>query len=126
MMEEEPVTSISSYLCQMRLAHILDLIEEAEATIIITNEHQGPLTEIIQQLLKITRNALDGNRYVWNREGINCVVLGGSVKTHQVARKLWGILANDSKLDLSDIFPYGTPRLYHIDQGLETAGPCVL
>ena len=110
----------------MHLIHVLDLIEEAEATIITTNEREGPLAQIIQKLLKTAANRmLDGNRYIWNREGMNCVVLGGSVKKHQVARQLWGILSNDAKLDLTDIFPIGMPRSYHIDHDRETAGPCV-
>lgn len=111
----------------MHLLHVLDLIEGAEATIITTNEQQeGPLAQIIQKLVKAATNRmLDGNRYVWNREGMNCIVLGGSVKKYQVARQLWGILANDAKLDLSDIFPIGMPKTYQIDHNRETAGPCV-
>ena len=123
---EDSKESLSTYICQMHLIHVLDLIEDAEATIITTNEREGPLAQIIQKLLKATANRmLDGNRYVWNKEGMNCVVLGGSVKTNQVARQLWRILANDAKLDLTDIFPIGVPRSYQIDHNRETAGPCV-
>ena len=126
MLLEDSKESLSPYLCQMHLIHVLDLIEEAEATIITTNEREGPLAQIIQKLIKAAANRmLDGNRYVWNREGMNCIVLGGSVKKNQVARELWGILANDAKLDLTDIFPIGVPRNYHIDHNRETAGPCV-
>ena len=124
---DDPSENLSSYLCQMHLINLLDLIEESEATIITTNEQQGPLAQIIPRLLKETGNGLlDGNRYVWNREGMNCIVLGGSVKKHQVARQLWRILANDAKLDLTDIFPIGTPKTYLIDPKCETAGPCAL
>ncbi len=124
---EDSNESLSSYLCQMHLIHLLDLIEEAEATIITTNEQEGPLAQIIQSLLKMTaKGMLDGNRYVWNREGMNCILLGGSVKKHRVARQLWGILSNDAKLDLTDIFPVGEPKTYHIDHNRETAGPCAL
>eukprot|EP00794_Sanderia_malayensis_P012129 gene12129-13382_t len=125
---EDSSESLSSYLCQMHMIHLLDLIEEAEATIITTNEREGPLSQIIQRLLKLTakEGMLDGNRYVWNREGMNCIILGGSVKKNRVARQLWGILSNDTKLDLSDIFPAGEPKTYHIDYNRETAGPCAL
>jgi len=119
-------TDISEIKEQLDTLNVLNIMEEADAAILITDEYSAYLTQIVQRLFKMTSKKLKRSSNVWNHNGVCCTILGGTVKKSKVAKELWEIFSDQGELDLTDIFPYGSPRLYTLDYTLETAQPTVV
>ena len=110
--------------------NVIEMLESADAVVLCTNEYCACLTEIVQSVLTVTStkklsNKLKRSSNVWNHNGVCCTILGGTVKKSKVAKELWEVF-QEPELDLSDIFPYGSPRLYSLDYTKETAQPTVV
>lgn len=109
-------------------ATVVEMLESADAVVLCTNEYCACLTQIFaltSSSNKKLSNKLKRSSNVWNHNGVCCTILGGSVKKSKVAKELWEVF-QEPELDLTDIFPYGSPRLYNLDYTKETAQPTVV
>ena len=97
-----------------------------DAIVLITDEHCAYLTQVIQGMFKMNSKKLKRSSNVWFHNGVCCTILGGSVRKSCVAKQLWEVFSEQNELDLSDIFPYGSPRSYVLDYTKETAQPTVV
>lgn len=108
---------------QLELSGILIAVD---AIVLITDEHCAYLTQVIQGMFKMNSKKLKRSSNVWFHNGVCCTILGGSVRKSCVAKQLWEVFSEQNELDLSDIFPYGSPRSYVLDYTKETAQPTVV
>lgn len=111
---------------QMNFLKIMDVMKSADAIVLVTDEYCAYLTQVIQSLFTINSKRLKRSSNVWFHNGVCCTILGGSVKKSRVAKQLWEVFSEQNELDLSDIFPYGSPRPYVLDYTKETAQPTVV
>lgn len=112
---------------QIELLNLLDVIETADAIVLVTDEYCALLTQVIQSLFTINSKRIKRSSNLWFYNGLCCTILGGSVKKSRVARHLWEVFSEEqNNLDLTDIFPYGSPRPYVVDYTKETAQPTVV
>ena len=109
---------------QMNLLDIYQAVRTADAVVLVTDEYCAYLTQQIQSLFT-TSKRFKRSSSVWFHNGICCTILGGSVKKSRVAKQLWEVFSEQNELDLTDIFPYGSPRPYVLDYTKETAQPTV-
>ncbi|XP_057309806.1 uncharacterized protein LOC130647834 [Hydractinia symbiolongicarpus] len=110
---------------QMDLLNVLEIMETADAVVLVTDEYCSYLTQIVQNLFSMTCKKLKRSSNVWNHNGVCCTILGGSVRKSKVAKELWEVF-QEQELDFTDLFPYGSPRLYNLDYTKETAQPTVV
>jgi len=106
--------------------NLSEIVDAADAVVLITDEYCAYLTQLVQSLFTITSKKLKRSSNVWNHNGVCCTILGGSVKKSKVAKELWEVFNEQQVLDLTDIFPYGSPKLYSLDYTKETAQPTVV
>jgi len=106
--------------------NIVDMLEDVDAIVLITDEYCAYLTQVIQGLFKVNSKKLKRSSNVWFHNGVCCTILGGSVRKARVAKQLWEVFSEQNDLDLSDLFPYGSPRSYVLDYTKETAQPTVV
>ncbi|XP_066919276.1 uncharacterized protein [Clytia hemisphaerica] len=102
------------------------MVESVDAIVLITDEYCAYLTQVLQGLFKVNSKKLKRSSNVWFHNGVCCTILGGSVKKSRVAKQLWEVFSEQNELDLTDIFPYGSPRSYVLDYTKETAQPTVV
>ena len=105
---------------------LVGMIESVDAIVLITDEYCAYLTQVIQGLFKVDSKKLKRSSNVWFHNGVCCTILGGSVKKSRVAKQLWEVFTDQHELDLTDLFPYGSPRSYVLDYTKETAQPTVV
>jgi len=105
---------------------ITGITEAVDAIVLITDEYCAYLTQIIQGLFKVNSKKQKRSSNVWFHNGVCCTILGGSVRKSRVAKQLWEVFSQQNELDLTDIFPYGSPRSYVLDYTKETAQPTVV
>lgn len=97
-----------------------------DAVVLITDEYSAYLTQVVQGLFKINSKKSKRSSNVWFHNGVSCTILGGSVRKATVAKQLWEVFSQQNELDLTDIFPFGSPRSYVLDYTKETAQPTVV
>lgn len=123
---------IEETIREMNLLRVIELMESSDATLLVTDAYTrtSALTSAVHRLYQMTTPARKPSRsnanFVWEKNGVSTVILGGTVKKSTVAQSLWEVFAGNQGLDLSDIFPYATPRLYNLDYTKETAQAAVL
>lgn len=112
---------------QIEIHNLFEVIESADAIVLVTDEYCALLTQVIQSLFTINSKRVKRSSNVWFHNGLSCTILGGSVKKSRVAKHLWEVFSEEqNELDLTDIFPYGSPRPYVLDYTKETAQPTVV
>ena len=112
------------------MLHQLDIlkfqiIDSADATILVTDEFCASLTQIVQSLFTTPLKSKRSSN-VWYHNGVCCTILGGSVKKSRVAKQLWEVFSDQHDLDFTDLFPYGKTKTYSLDYTKETAQPTVV
>jgi len=105
---------------------LVGMLESVDAIVLITDEYCAYLTQVIQGLFKVNSKKLKRSSNVWFHNGVCCTILGGSVRKSRVAKQLWEVFSEQNELDLTDLFPYGSPRPYVLDYTKETAQPTVV
>lgn len=112
---------------EVEILNLFDLVQSADAIVLVTDEYCTLLTQVIQSLFTIKSKRMKRSSNVWFHNGLCCTILGGSVKKSRVAKHLWEVFSEETnELDLTDIFPYGSPRPYILDYTKETAQPTVV
>ena len=103
---------------------IEDMMQSSDATVLLTDQY-GNSSYTLQHLHRYQSKSC--SNFVWSAQnGISCVILGGSVKKSEVARHLWEVFSEEQNLDLSDLFPFDSPKAYKLDYTKETAQAMVL
>jgi len=121
--EQIDVQTLKTQLEMIRVEHSMD------AVVLITDEYSAYLTQVVQGLFKLNSNKKlrrCSSNNVWFNNGVSCTILGGSVRKATVAKQLWEVFSQQNDLDLTDIFPFGSPRSYVLDYTKETAQPTVV
>jgi putative heme degradation protein len=108
---------------ELNLSH---MIEAADAVVLVTDEYCAYLTQLVQSLFTITSKKLKRSSNMWSNNRLCCTILGGSVKKSKIVKELWEVFNEQQSLDLTDIFPYGSPKFYSLDYTKETAQPTVI
>ena len=108
---------IEETIREMNLLKVIELLESSDATLLVTDAHTrtSALTGVVQRLYEMTSRKVSSSNCVWEKNGVSTVILGGTVKKGKIARDLWEVFADNQELNLSDIFPYGSPRSYNVD-----------
>merc|ERR1719193_334332 len=106
--------------------NLTELVYAADAVVLITDEYCAYLTQLVQSLFTITSKKLKRSSNMWSNNRLCCTILGGSVKKSKIVKELWEVFNEQQSLDLTDIFPYGSPKFYSLDYTKETAQPTVI
>jgi len=119
---------IEETIREMNLLRVIELMESSDATLLVTDAYTrtSALTGAVHRLYQMTSRKVSNANFVWEKNGVSTVILGGTVKKSTVAQSLWEVFAGNQGLDLSDIFPYSRCRLYNLDYTKETAQAAVL
>ena len=109
----------------MKSHKVTEHICAVDAIVVLSDEYCSYANQLVQTLLKISAKKLKRSNNTLNYNGVCCTILGRAGKLSKVAMELWNLFNNQYTLDLTDIFPYGSTKLYTLDYTKESPQPTV-